>query len=262
MILVTGSTDGIGKETALGLLRKGARVLLHGRDAARLESTRSEFAAAGFAAAGTIIGDFTRFESVRAMAAELREKYEDLNVLVNNVGVYMKKRVETPDKNEMTWQVNYLAPALLTLELMPLLEKNTPSRIINVSSIAHTRGGIDFFNLHAQLGFDSYAAYAQSKLANVLFTYELASQLSGKGVDVNCLHPGVIGTKLLMDGFGLDGASVEEGARTSIRLAISEDLAGVSGKYFVKEQPTPSSPMSYDTALRKKLWLETIQSIS
>ncbi|MFZ1729768.1 MAG: SDR family oxidoreductase [Bacteroidota bacterium] len=262
MILITGSTDGIGKETAMGLARKGARVILHGRNAERLEITLQEFAAENLAVEGAVTGDFSSFASVRKMSAEIRERYPELNVLVNNAGVYMKSRAHTSDGMEMTWQVNYLSPSLLTMELLPLLEKNAPSRIVNVSSVAHTRGSIDFLNLDGRQSFDSYALYAQSKLANVLFTYELAAMLEGKGIDVNCLHPGVIGTKLLMDGFGIDGAPIEEGARTSIHLAMSEDLTGVSGKYFVKGQPTPSSPTSYDVELRKKLWDETMKVLT
>lgn len=262
MILVTGSTDGIGKETALGLARKGAKVILHGRSESRLEATEKEFLSENIEVAGSVIGDFADFSSVRRMAAEIRENYPDLNILINNAGIYMKSRVETANGHEATWQVNHLSPALLTIELLPLLEKNAPSRIVNVSSIAHVRGNIDFFNLDAQQSFDSYAAYAQSKLANVFFTYELARMLEDKAVDVNCLHPGVIGTKLLVDGFGMEGAPLEEGARTSIHLASSENLQGVSGKYFAKEQPTPSSPISYDHDLRKKLWDQTMLSIS
>jgi NAD(P)-dependent dehydrogenase (short-subunit alcohol dehydrogenase family) len=262
MILVTGSTDGIGKETALGLARNGARIILHGRSSSRIKSTLTDFYAEGIEVAGTVTGDFSSFTSVRNMAAEIRETYPELTILINNAGVYMKSRVETTDGQEMTWQVNHLSPALLTRELLPLLEKNQPSRIVNVSSIAHVRGTIEFTNLDARKSFDSYAAYAQSKLANILFTYELAEQLAGKNIDVNCLHPGVIGTKLLIDGFGIDGAPLDEGARTTIRLASSEDLKGVSGKYFAKEQPTPSSPMSYDVDLRKKLWDLTMRSIA
>ncbi|MBE0644576.1 MAG: SDR family oxidoreductase [Bacteroidetes bacterium] len=261
-ILVTGSTDGIGKETALGLARQGAHVILHGRSPERLDMTRDEFISAGVSVAGIVEGDFSNLASVRSLARGIRERFPDLNVLINNAGVYMKSRTETSDGHEASWQVNHLAPVLLTLELLPILEKNAPARIINVSSIAHTRGRIDFDDLSGMKSFDGYAAYAQSKLANILFTYELAEQLEGKGVDVNCLHPGVIGTKLLTDGFGIDGAPLDEGARTSIFLAMTDDLAGVTGKYFVKEQPTTSSAMSYDVRLRKDLWDLTLKAIS
>ncbi len=260
-ILVTGATDGIGKETALGLARQGARVILHGRSPERLDITRDEFIAAGLSVSGTVEGDFGNLDSVRAMARGVRRQYPDLNVLINNAGVYMQRRHETVDGNETTWQVNHLAPVLLTMELLPLLEGNSPARIINVSSVAHTRGSINLHDIGGEHGFDAYAAYAQSKLANVLFTYELAERLEGKGVAVNCLHPGVISTKLLMDGFGIEGASLDEGARTSIRLALSEDLEGVSGKYFVKELPTTSSTMSYDVRLRRDLWTYTLEQL-
>lgn len=260
-ILVTGSTDGIGKQTAMELARRGARVILHGRSSERLERTRRECADAGLETAGSLVGDFADLASVRDMAREAAERYPDLNVLVNNAGLFMKRRSVTRDGHEMTWQVNHLAPVLLTMELLPLLRKNVPARIVNVSSVAHTRGRIDLEDPNGSRSFDGYAAYAQSKLANVLFTYELAEQLAGASVDVNCLHPGVIGTKLLMEGFGIDGGSVDDGARTSVHLAMSEDIEGVSGKYFVQGQPTPSSAMTYDVRLRKDLWDRTMQAI-
>jgi NAD(P)-dependent dehydrogenase (short-subunit alcohol dehydrogenase family) len=260
-ILVTGSTDGIGKQTAMDLARLGARVILHGRKAERLERTRRDFAEAGLDTAGTLVADFADLTSVREMAREAVERYPDLNILVNNAGLIVKRRAVTGDGHETTWQVNHLAPVLLTMELLPLLRKNVPARIVNVSSVAHTRGRIDLEDLNGERAFDSYGAYAQSKLANVLFTYELAEQLAGASVDVNCLHPGVIGTKLLMAGFGIDGASLEEGARTSVHLAMSEDLEGVSGKYFVQGETTPSSAMTYDVRLRKDLWDLTMQAI-
>ena len=260
-ILVTGSTDGIGKQTAMELARLGARVILHGRKADRLEGTQRDFAEAGLETAGTLMGDFADLASVRDMAREAIERFPDLNVLINNAGLYMKRRLVTGDGFEMTWQVNHLAPVLLTMELLPLLRKNVPARIVNVSSVAHTRGHIDLEDPSGERSFEAYGAYAQSKLANVLFTYELAEQLVDASVTVNCLHPGVIGTKLLMEGFGIDGASLDEGARTSVHLAMSDDLNGVSGKYFVQGQPTPSSAATYDVRLRKDLWDYTMRAI-
>lgn len=261
LILVTGSTDGIGTATAIGLARRGARVVLHGRSAERLAATSAALEAEGLAPAGSVMGDFADLSSLRRMAAEVRERFPDLRVLVNNAGVYMQRRELTTDGHETTWQVNHLAPVDLTLELLPLLRANAPARIVNVSSIAHSRGRIDLGDPEGESGYESYAAYAQSKLANILFTYELAERLSPDEVTVNCLHPGVIGTKLLRDGFGIDGESLEEGARTSIHLSLTEQLANVSGKYFVREMPTPSSAASYDVQLRKDLWVSTLRAL-
>ena len=195
------------------------------------------------------------------MAEDVRQRFPGLRFLLNNAGVFMQRREVSVDGHELTWQINHLAPVLLTMELLPLLRANAPARIVNVASIAHARGSINLADPGGERGYDGYAAYAQSKLANVLFTYELAERLVGSDVDVNCLHPGVIGTKLLKEGFGIDGASIEEGARTSIHLAISEELAGVSGTYFVREMPTPSSTTSYDVHLRKDLWELTMRSL-
>lgn len=261
LVLVTGATDGIGLATTLGLARLGARVVIHGRNPERIAATETLLRKQGLQAAGSVRGDFADLSSVRAMAKQVGEDFPGLDVLLNNAGVFMQRREVSVDGHELTWQVNHLAPVLLTMELLPLLRGNAPARIINVASIAHARGSINLADPGGEGGYDGYAAYAQSKLANVLFTYELAERLVGSDVDVNCLHPGVIGTKLLQEGFGIDGASLDEGARTSIHLAVSEDLSGVSGKYFVREMPTPSSKTSYDVHLGKDLWELTMHSL-
>jgi NAD(P)-dependent dehydrogenase (short-subunit alcohol dehydrogenase family) len=253
-VLVTGSTDGIGLQTALDLARLGGRVILHGRTEERLHAAMMHLRRANAEIAGAVTGDFSSIASMGRMIAELRDSFPELSVLVNNAGVYMSEHVMTEDGYEMTWQVNHLAMMLLTEQLLLTLKDNMPARVVNVSSIAHTRGSIAFDNLNGEREYDAYGAYAQSKLANVLFTYELAAKLHGSGVSVNCLHPGVIGTKLLRDGFGIDGASVEEGAATSVYLASADDVSDVSGKYFVRKQQTPSSATSYDLELMRRLW--------
>jgi len=253
-VLVTGSTDGIGLQTALELAQRGGKVILHGRTEERLHAAMVYLRRNDADVAGAVVGDFASFSSVRRMADELRTSFPSLSVLVNNAGIYMREHVLTQDGFETTWQVNHLSMMLLTEQLLLTLKDNTPARIVNVSSIAHTRGSIDFSNLNGEVSYDAYAAYSLSKLANVLFTYELDAKLHGSNITVNCLHPGVIGTKLLREGFGIDGASVSEGAATSVYLASAAEVSDISGKYFVRKKQTPSSPASYDLELMRKLW--------
>lgn len=261
-VLVTGSTDGIGLQTAIELAKLGGEVILHGRSEERLSQAMMKLRHNGTQAAGAVVGDFSSFASIRMMAAELRDSFPRLSVLVNNAGVFMNDHVLTQDGWEATLQVNHLAMMLLTQELLFVLKDHRDARIVNVSSIAHTRGGIDFENLNGEKEYDGYAAYSQSKLANILYTYELAERLYGSGVTANCLHPGVIGTKLLMEGFGIDGASLGEGAKTSVHLASDDSLVDVSGKYFVRKKETRSSATSYSVELRSKLWEVSQEMIS
>lgn len=256
VMLVTGATDGIGEETARELGRRGARVLVHGRNAEKTERVAKAIRDEG-GEAEPLLADFSSLRQVRALADSVRSRTQRLDVLLNNAGIYAHTRELTEDGLESTFQVNHLAPFLLTHELLPLLKASAPSRVVTVSSIAHRRGAIDPDDLQLERGFDGYQAYANSKLANVLFTFELARRLEGSGVTANCLHPGVIGTKLLREGFGSDGASVEEGAATSVHLASSEDVAGVTGRYFVQSKEAPVAPPARDEALQRALWRES-----
>jgi NAD(P)-dependent dehydrogenase (short-subunit alcohol dehydrogenase family) len=255
-ILVTGSTDGIGKQTALGLARMGAKVLLHGRDRGRVLKVRDEIAQkTDNDQLDFFIAELSSQKQVLNLAAEVADKHEHLHVLINNAGTYSTERIITEDGLEMTFSVNYLAPFLLTLQLLELLKKSSPSRIVNVASIAHWNANVDWNNMQGEQYFDGFQAYALSKLGIILFTYELAKRLKGSGVTVNCLHPGVVRTKLLRAGFGAtQGIKPEEGARTSIYLASSPDLENVSGKYFESGRRVRSSPLSYDSALQEKFW--------
>ncbi len=253
--LVTGATDGIGKQTALNLVRQGARVLVHGRSRVRAESAVAELKAlSGRADLEPVAGDFSSLAQVRALAEEVRSCTDRLEVLVHNAGVYMKSRVVTEDGLETTFQVNHLAPFLLSHLLLERLQAATEARIVVVSSVAHQGGYIDFQNLQGEKVFDGYGAYALSKLANLLFAVELAERLGGTGITVNGLHPGVIGTKLLKAGFHMDGAEVPHGALTSTYLATSPEVQGVTGRYFVDCKPTVCAHYVNDPLLRNRFW--------
>ena len=255
-VLVTGSTDGIGRATALGLARMGAKVFLHGRDPEKGRRVREEIArTTGSDQLDLFIADLSSQRQVRKLAAEVAEKHKRLHVLINNAGTFQVERKLTEDGLETTFAVNYLAPFLLTHELLELLEESSPSRIINVASIAHLNAKVDWNNLQGERWYDGFQAYALSKLGIVLFTYELAERLKGSPVTANCLHPGVIRTKLLRAGFGdYPGGPPEKGARTPIYLASSPEVEGVSGEYFMECRPARSSSLSYNKDLQERFW--------
>lgn len=235
IVLVTGATDGIGRETARELVRRGATVLVHGRRAAKAKAIAAELAELAGSRRRTpepLVADFASLDDVRRMAKELVERGDAVDVLLNNAGVYMNELQKTRDGFEMTFAVNHLAPFLLTHLLLPRLRESAAARIVNVSSMAHSSGRIDLDALGSTRRFEPYAAYAASKLANVLFSVELARRVGPK-LPVNALHPGVVSTKLLTEGFGMRGGeSLAEGAATSVRLALSPELANVTGRYF------------------------------
>ena len=250
-ILVTGSTDGIGKQTALELLKRGAKVLIHGKDLKKLEKTKKEFSKYG--EVKYYKADFSSFKDIKRMADEILENESELKVLINNAGIFSHKRILSEDGYELTFAVNHLAPFYLTYLLLPLLKKSSPSRIINVSSMAHS-SSIDFSNLQGERGYSGYEAYSLSKLANILFTFELAEKLKDYDITVNCLHPGVINTKLLREGWGFGGGSVVEGAKTSVYLASSSEVSNITGKYFSNQRVSEPASIAYDKEIRKKLW--------
>ncbi len=263
--LVTGATLGIGKETALGLARKGAQVVIVGRDEARTRETAAWIAKeSGNARIDFLVADLSSQAEVRHLAAEFKGKYARLDVLLNNAGAIFTRRETTIDGYERTWALNHLAEFLLTSLLLEMLQASAPARIVNVASAAHTSGKIDFDNLQGEEKYSGIGAYSQSKLANILFTYALARRLSGKGVTANCLHPGVVATGFGHNTPGLVNTLLslarpflitpEKGAMTSIYLASSPEVADVSGKYFAKCKPIASSKLSYDEALQEKLW--------
>jgi len=267
--LVTGATDGIGRETARALVRRGARVVVHGRKPDRIAETVAELESiGGVAQPPPVTGNFMKLADVRAMGAELAARPHPLHVLVNNAGVFMNERAVTDDGFELTMAVNHDAPFLLTHLLLPTLRASgrpgAPARVVNVSSVAHMRGRIDLADLDFTRGWSGYGAYAASKLANVLFTVELARRLTGAGAPVvtNALHPGVVGTKLLREGFGTDGSeSLEEGAATSVMLALDPIGAEVSGRYFAAQRESRAAAAARDPELLRQFYDESARRV-
>lgn len=259
--LVTGATSGIGKAAATALARRGAQVVLVGRDRGRAEDVAAEIGSFGAAAPSVEIADLASMEQVRALAGRLAA-LERVDVLINNAGLIAGERRATPDGFEHVFAVNHLAPFLLTNLLLPKL--TPPARVVTVTSDAHGAASLDLGNPHLAHGWDSWRSYANSKLANILFTRELARRLDGTGVTANCAHPGVVRTgfgreaKPLMR-YGLILArpfflSPERGADTVVYLASSPEVAGETGGYYVKRQRREPSAAARDDATARKLW--------
>jgi NAD(P)-dependent dehydrogenase (short-subunit alcohol dehydrogenase family) len=256
IVLVTGSTDGIGKETARQLAQLGATVIVHGRHADRCEAARDEIrASTGNPRVDFVAADLSSQRQVRQLAAEISAGYDRLHVLVNNAGVILLQRQLSEDGLEMSFAVNHLAPFLLTNLLLDVLKASAPARIVNVSSTVHYDAAISFDNLQGERRYNGVEAYKAAKLGNVLFTCELAERLKGSGVTVNCLHPGVVSTKLLDTGWGWsNGLSPAQGAALSVYLATSPEVAQISGQYFEGKLPGGASPKAVDVNLRRKFW--------
>jgi len=255
-ILITGSTDGIGKETAKALTVQGARVLIHGRNRKRVDETIREIQSESpRAALEGYVADFSSLQAAKTFAEEVKTKEPALQILINNVGTYALEFQVSQDGYELTFAVNHLAPFLLTLALLPVLQHNSPARIITVVSSGHNVRDLEISKIHDPAGYHAWTAYKISKLANTLMTYELAERLVGSGVTANCLHPGAVDTKMLHNAFPeTHGISIAEGAKSSIYLALSEEVTAMSGAYFEDCKPVQSAPITYDKELRKKLW--------
>ena len=264
-VLVTGGTAGIGRATALGLAAMGAHLAITGRDRGRSEAAARDIRAAGGGQVDVFVADLSSQSEVRRLAGEVIQRLSRIDVLVNNVGGYWNTRHITADGLERTFALNHLAPFLLTSLLMDRLNQGAPARVITVSSNVHAMGRIDFGDLQGERSYSGARAYNQSKLANVLFTYELARRLQATCVTANALHPGVVRTSF---GAGDPGTvqrifipfmrpfmkSPAQGAATSIHLASAPDVEQVTGRYFAGSKPRKSAERSYDQATAARLW--------
>jgi NAD(P)-dependent dehydrogenase (short-subunit alcohol dehydrogenase family) len=259
IILVTGATDGLGKGTALALAQSGATVLLHGRDQTRLETARQEiFTATGNDRLEIYRADFVSLDEVRSLAQNLLKHHPRLDMLINNAGIVGGSAGETQRKfsqegYELVFAVNYLAPFLLTLLLLPALRHTPPSRIINVTSAGQSP--IQFDNVMMERGYEPLAAYRQSKLAQVMFTIDLADRLKNDQITVNSLHPAsLMPTKMVFEYFGRTMSSIEDGVNAVTRLATDPSLDTVTGKYFDEQREARANAQAYDADARRQLW--------
>jgi NAD(P)-dependent dehydrogenase (short-subunit alcohol dehydrogenase family) len=264
--LVTGATDGIGKATAQELARMDATVVIVGRNDQKTSQVVEEIRAeSGNKNVDALLADLSSQQESRRLAEEFKSKYAHLHVLLNNAGGTFATRQLSVDGIEMTFALNHLAYFLLTNLLLDTMKVSTPARIINVSSDAHSRGKIEFDNLQGERSYSSFGPYGNSKLANILFTTELARRLEGMGVTVNALHPGLTSTgfgknnpgflmKIMGAVIPLIARSPEKGAETSIYLASSPEVQSITGKFFVDCKVTRPAPQATDSAVAKKLW--------
>jgi retinol dehydrogenase 12 len=265
-VLITGATAGIGRVTARELAAVGARILLVARNRKKAEETKDWIEArTGNSAVELIIADLSVLSQVRSAAEQAQSRAAGLDVLVNNVGGVFQRRIESADGIEMTFALNHLAPFLLTNLLLDALRRKSHSRVVTVSSHAHEGAMMNFDDLEGSRRYRGWTAYGQSKLANLLFTYELARRASGSGITANALHPGFVASDFGKNNGGfmrvamsigqrLGAVSVDEGARTSVYLASSDEVNGASGKYFVKCREQESSPASRDLQSMGRLW--------
>lgn len=265
--VVTGANRGIGRATADGLAALGATLVLVCRRLEDGDAVAHEIASEHRVRPEVVQADLSSQREIREAAEAIRSAHPRIHVLINNAGLIPKQRETTEDGLEVQFAVNHLAYFLLTNLLLDTLIDAAPSRVVIVTSGAHQGARLDFSDLQSERRYDPVRVYGRTKLANVLFTYELARRLGGTGVTANCLHPGVVATKLMADYMNVPlvggaiartfGGSTDKGADTSIYLAASREVEGVTGRYFVGRRETRSSPTSYDEGLQRRLWEES-----
>jgi NAD(P)-dependent dehydrogenase (short-subunit alcohol dehydrogenase family) len=266
VVLVTGGTSGIGRAAATALAAMGAEVVVTGRSRERGEAAVEEIRdTSGNERVHLMLADLAVQAEVRGLAEEFRERYDRLDVLVNNAGLVQSRRVETPDGIELTLAVNHLAPFLLTNLLIGLLEESAPSRVVTVSSEARRGAEIDFEDLQSERRYRAFKVYGMTKLANILFTYELAERLEGTGVVANCLHPGGVNTNfgnnnrsfgtLIFRAFKPFMRTPEQGADTVVYLAVSPEAGKMTGRYLIDRKVVSSFEEPHDVVAQKKLWV-------
>jgi NAD(P)-dependent dehydrogenase (short-subunit alcohol dehydrogenase family) len=270
VVVVTGASSGIGAAAAVELARRGAVVVPVGRDSERLDQISAKVRSENPAStAGPLSADFSELANVRSLADELLERHERIDVLVNNAGLVAGKRSLTTDGYEMTFAVNHLAPFLLTNLLLERLRASAPARVVTTSSDAHRSGSLDLDDLQGERKWSAWSSYSNSKLANILFTHALAKRLEGSGVAANCLHPGVIRTRLgrgtplaVRVGWRVAGTffkSPATGAETIVHLATSEEGGRISGGYFANSRESRASRKAMDDELAEELWAASEQ---
>ncbi len=267
MALVTGGTSGIGKATAMALAAMGADVVVVGRDPERGEKAAAEIRAQTGGRVDLALANLASQAEVRNLAAEFKRRYDRLDVLVNNAGLVQSKRTETPDGIETTFAINHLAPFLLTNLLLDVLEKSAPSRVVTVSSEAERWGNIDFDDLQSKKRYRGFPVYGMTKLANIMFTYELAERLKGTGVTATCMHPGAVNTRfgtnnsgpftILFRLFKPFMRAPEQGADTVIWLSSSPEVEGASGRYYSDRKLVKPKKVASDPDARRRLWEES-----
>jgi NAD(P)-dependent dehydrogenase (short-subunit alcohol dehydrogenase family) len=258
VVMLTGANAGMGKEIVLALAGIGAKVVMVSRDRARGEAARADVQQVAGADVELLIADLSSQQSIRNLVREFMAHHDRLHVLINNAGVTQPRRVETADGLESVFATNHLGPFLLTSLLLPVLTASAPSRVVTVASGAHAMGRIDFDDLQSSRGYNEIRVYNRSKLANLLFTYELARRIAGSGVTANAADPGFVKTNLRVPFpysiFSFMRGSAVDGARPAVFLASSPEVEGVSGRYFNQKGEVKSSKLSYDEELARRLW--------
>ena len=253
-ILITGATAGLGRGVAADLAGRGHTVLAHGRDPGKVEEVVAEL---GGDARG-YVADLSSLAEVRRLADEVVANEERLDVLVNNAGIVARERSDSADGIELTFAVNYVAPWLLTGRLLPLLERSAPARVVNVASIG--QAAVDWDDPLLERGFEPYRAYAQSKLAQIAHTFDLAERLDGRGVTVTALHPATLmDTRMVRESFGRSRSTVADGVGPTVRLAVGEAVEGVTGRYYDQERESRADGQAHDADARARLWSYTAE---